>query len=102
MAVVAQYVFRPNPGAELNAIMERVKEAAALWRKYGAEAHLWTVTMGEIGNLAFSVHFDSFSAYAKCYDKLIADPKFAAWQQKNLASGDANWVRSNLARELPI
>lgn len=58
--------------------------------------------MGEIGNMAFSVHFESFSAYAKFYDKLLADPKFAAWQQKNLASGLSNWVRSNLAREIPI
>ena len=102
MAVVAQYVFRPNPGADLNAVMERAKEAATLWRKYGAEVHLWAVSMGEIGNMAFSVHFDSFSAYAKCYDKLLADPKFATWQQKNLASGLSNWVRSNLAREIPI
>ncbi len=102
MAVIAQYVFRPNPGSDLNAITANVKEAAALWRKYGGEVHLWTVSMGEIGNMAVSVHFDSYEGYARCFDKLIADPAFMAWQQKNLASGLSSWVRSNLAREIPI
>jgi hypothetical protein len=44
-------------------------------------------------------HFDSYEAYARCMDRLIADPAFMAWQQKNLASGLSSWVRSNLARE---
>jgi hypothetical protein len=47
-------------------------------------------------------HFDSYEAYARCMDRLIADPAFMAWQQKNLASGLSSWVRSNLAREIPI
>jgi hypothetical protein len=102
MAVVAQYVFRPNPGADLPAVIANVKEAAALWRKYGAEVHLWTVSMGEIGNMAFSAHFDSYESYARCMDRLITDGAFLAWQQKNLAIGLASWVRSNLAREIPI
>jgi hypothetical protein len=102
MAVVAQYVFRPNPGSDMNAITANVKEAAALWRKYGAEVHLWAVSMGEIGNMAVTVRFDSYEAYAHCYDRLIADPAFTVWQQKNLASGLSSWVRSNLSREIPI
>jgi hypothetical protein len=102
MAVIAQYVFRPNPGSDLNAILANVKEAAALWRKYGAEVRLWTVSMGEIGNMAVSVQFDSYEGYARCMDRLIADPAFMAWQQKNLASGLSSWVRSNLAREIPL
>lgn len=102
MAVVAQYVFRPNPGADLTAVMANVKEAVGLWRKYDAEVHLWTVSMGEIGNMSVTAHFDSYAGYAKCIDQLVADPAFAAWQQKNLASGLSNWVRSNLAREIPI
>jgi hypothetical protein len=54
----------------------------------------------EIGNFAFSVEFKSFAEYGKCVDALKADPAFQAWRAKNQESGVAEWVRSNLLREL--
>ncbi len=102
MAVTAQFVFRPNPGADFKALMALVKEGAELWRKYGATVSLWTVSVGEVGNMVFSARFDSFDGYAKCMDRLTADPAFPAWTQKNTAAGLTTWVRSNLARELPL
>ena len=102
MAVTAQFVFRPNPGTDLNVLMPLVKEGAGLWRKHGAAVSLWTVSVGEAGNMVFSARFDAFDGYARCMDKMTADPAYGAWQQKNLAAGLATWVRSNLAREIPI
>ena len=39
-ASVIQYVFKPNPGIDLLALLGLVKEAADLWRKYGADVSL--------------------------------------------------------------
>jgi hypothetical protein len=61
---------------------------------------LWSVAVGEIGNLAFSAEFESFAEYGKCYDALSADPVFQAWRAKNQESGVSEWVRSNLLREI--
>ena len=102
MAIVAHYVFKPNPGADLNAVIALVKEGAALWRKYGAEVSLWTVSVGEAGNMVFAARFDSYGGYANCLDRMTADPAFHGFLQKNTASGLSTWVRSNLAREIPL
>jgi hypothetical protein len=83
-------------------LMTLVAESAALWRKHGAEVSIWAVSAGEIGNMVFSARYDSFEAYGKCTDALYADPAFQAWQIKGTASGLSTWVRSNLARQLPI
>jgi hypothetical protein len=83
-------------------LMALVAESAALWRKHGAEVSIWAVSAGEIGNMVFSARYDSFEAYGKCTDALYADPAFQAWQIKGTASGLSTWVRSNLARQLPI
>jgi hypothetical protein len=32
-AVIVRYVFKPNPGADMLALLEMVKEGAAIWRK---------------------------------------------------------------------
>ena len=102
MAVVVQYVSKPNPGSDLAAIVELAKESAVLWRKYGGKVSFWTVAVGEVGNIVFSVNFELFSAYGTCVDKLGADPAFQAWQAKRLKAGYATWVRSNMATEIPI
>jgi len=102
MAVNTHFVFRPNPGADYKALMALVKEGAEMWRKAGAAVSLWTISVGEVGNMVFAARFESFDGYAKCMEKLTADPAFLAWQQKNLAAGLSTWVRSNLAREIPI
>jgi hypothetical protein len=79
-----------------------VTEAAVIWRKHGAEVSVWTVSAGEIGNMVFATRFDSYEAYGKCTDSIYADPAFQAWSMKAAASGYSTWVRSNLARQLPI
>ena len=50
-AAAIQYVFRPNPGCDLPALIELVKEAAVLWRKHGADVSLWP-------------DFDSYNSHA--------------------------------------
>jgi len=100
--MISQVVFKPNPGADMAKLMGLVAESAAIWLKHGAEVNVWTVSAGEIGNMVFSTRYDSFEAYGKCLDAVYADPDFQAWQVKGTASGLSSWVRSNLARQLPI
>ena len=79
-----QYVFAPTPGADLPALLGLIKESADLWRKHGAQVSVWSVQVGEVGNM------------------VNADPAFAAWRVKNIKAGLASWVRSNQAYEIPI
>ena len=103
MAYEARYVFRPNPGADMGDVMKAIEEGAALWRKHGApNPRLWTISAGEIGNYVLVVQFENAAEYAKVVDPLSADPKFRRWQARNVAAGNITWVRSNLARELPL
>ena len=100
--MISQVVFKPNPGADMAKLMEFVAESAAIWRKHGAEVSVWAASAGELGNMVFATRYDSFEAYGKCTDAVYADPGFQAWQIKGTASGLSSWVRSNLARQLPI
>jgi len=98
----AQYVFKPNPGADMAKLMELVKESAAIWRRHGAQVSLWMVSGGEVGNLVFTASFPSFAAYGNCLENMFADPAYAVWSAKGVASGLSSWVRSNTAREVPL
>ncbi len=99
---VAQYVVKPNPGADMGKIMAQVKVAAGIWKRHGAEVSFWAVSMGEVGNLVVACRFDSIQAYGKTADAVTADPAFAAWQAESATSGLTSWVRSNLARAIPL
>jgi hypothetical protein len=101
-AAVIQFVFKPNPGAELPALMELVKEAAGMWKKHGAEVSLWAVQVGEIGNLSFVARFESSAKLGATIEALNNDQAFAAWRARNLKAGLATWVRSNQAYEIPL
>jgi hypothetical protein len=101
-AALIQFVFRPNPGANLTTILELAKESAELWRKYGADVSLWTVQVGEIGNMAFIVRAESTEKMGKIIDSLNGDQAFVEWRAKSIRSGLATWVRSNQAVEVPI
>ena len=103
MAYEARYVLKPNPGADLGAIIEAMKAGAALWTKHGAPSpRLWSVVAGELGNYILVVQFENAVEYAKVTDPLSADPEFRRWQTNNLESGGFTWVRSNLMREIPL
>jgi hypothetical protein len=103
MAYEARYVFKPNPGADLAAVIEAMEQGAALWRKHGAPSpRLWAITAGELGNYVLSVQFENAVAFAQVVDPLSADPEFRAWQARNAQAGDIAWVRSNHARELDL
>jgi hypothetical protein len=102
MAVVVQYVVKPNPGSDLGGIIELAKESAALWRKYGGKARFWSVAVGEAGNYVFSINFETFSSYGAAVDKLNADPAFQTWQAKRLKAGLTTLVRANMATEIEI
>jgi hypothetical protein len=79
-----------------------VTEAAVLWRKHGAEVSVWSVSAGEIGHMVFASSYDSYESFGKCTDAVNAVPAFQTWSAKALASGYSTWVRSNMARKLPI
>jgi hypothetical protein len=101
-AAVIQFVFKPNPGIELPALLALVKEAADLWRKHGADVSLWAVQVGEIGNMNFVARFESTAKLGSTLDAVNGDPEFFAWRAKNLKAGLSTWVRSNQAYEVPI
>ena len=102
MAVVVQFVVKPNPGSNPAEITAIAKEGAGLWRKHGGKVSYWTVAVGEIGNRVLSVSFESFAAYGAAVDKRRADPAAHAWDAKRSKAGNATFVRSNLAAEIEI
>ncbi len=102
MAIMVQYDFRPIPGKKLAALVESCQVAANIWKKHGAKPSLWTVGVGEVGNMSFTVSFATYSEYGKCLDAVTMDPEFRAWQARNTESGNAEWVRSNLLREMQL
>ena len=101
-AAVVQYVFRPNPGADMPALMELIKESASTWKKHGADVSLWATQVGEIGNLSFVARFESAAKLGATLDALNSDAVFAAWRAKSVKSGLSTWVRSNQAYEIPV
>ena len=103
MAYEARYVFRPTPGADLEVVMDAMKQGAMLWQKHGAPTpRLWIVAAGELGNYALTVEFQNAAEYAKVADPLSGDPEFRRWQAGNLKVGAFSWVRSNLMREVDL
>jgi hypothetical protein len=103
MSIMLQYVFKPLPGSDLARIIEHAQIAAKLWKKHGAkEVSLWNISNGEIGNLAFTVPFENYSDYGRCYDALLADPDFRKWQVDLVKAGLSEWVRSNIARRINL
>lgn len=102
MAVVVQYVVKPNPGSDMAGIIALAKESAAIWRKHGGKASFWSVAVGEAGNFVFAINFDSFAAYGAAADKVNADPAFQTWQAKRLKSGLTSLVRANMATEIEV
>lgn len=102
MAAVLQYVFKPNPGADLGELMGLVKESAAMWKKHGADVSPWIVQVGEIGNLAFVARFESAAKLGATVEAVNTDPGFMAWRAKSIKGGLATWVRSNQLSEIPL
>ena len=100
--VVVQYVSKPRPGSNLATILEIAKEAAAIWRKHGGNVTYWSIMGGEVGNLAFTVGFESFEDYGRVLAAVFADPATAEWQAKRLKAGQSDWVRANTAFELEL
>ncbi len=101
-AAVVQYVFKPNPGINVQELIALIKEAADLWRKHGADVSLWNVQVGEIGNMTFVARAESAAKMGATVDALNDDQTFVAWRAKNMKAGLATWVRSNQAYEIPI
>jgi hypothetical protein len=101
VAYEARYVFKPNPGADMAAVMDAMKQCAGLWKKHGApDPRLWVMAAGELGSYVLVVQFENATEYAKVTDPLSADPEFRRWQADCVRAGGFTWVRSNLLREL--
>jgi hypothetical protein len=101
-AAILQYVFKPNPGVDLNELMALVKESAKLWKEHGADVSFYTVQVGEIGNMAFVARFESAAKLGATVEALNADPAFMAWRAKSIKGALATWVRSNQLSEVPL
>lgn len=97
-----QYVFTPIPGADMPALLGLIKESAEMWRQHGAQVSVWTVQVGEVGNMVFACRFDSAAKLGATLDAVNADPAFSAWRMKNIKAGLATWVRSNQAYEVTV
>lgn len=102
MTMIIQHVFKVRPGADMLAVIENAKVAAMPWKKHGAEPSLWSATVGEVGNMAFTAPFASYADYGKCFDALLADPEFRKWQVDVTKAGMAEWVRTNIARQISL
>jgi hypothetical protein len=102
MTIEARYMFRPRPGTSIEDVMSQSKMAAELWRKYKGEVSLWTVTSGEMGNWIFSVKFPNYESYGTCLSELSQDPDFLTMQDRFMTSGKADWIRSNVVRQIQI
>ena len=101
-AATIQFVFKPNPGADLRELKGLIAEGAAIWRAQGAQVSLWGVQVGEVGNMVFVARFDSHTKMGEALEAINNDATFAQWRAKNLKSGLASWVRSNHAYEIPV
>ena len=101
-SVILQIVTKPLPGADMGKVMSHMKDAAEVWRSSGADVKIYTVSVGEIGNMVFAARWDNFSAYGKSLDKMVGEQSVQALVARIVGSGTTEWVRSNLARELPI
>jgi hypothetical protein len=103
MTMIAQFVFRARPGSDVSSVIESAKTGGEFWKKHGAaDVSLWAVTVGEMGNLALTVAFESYSQYGKCYDAMLADVDFRKWQADLVKLGLSEWVRGNVARKIPL
>ena len=85
--IVSQVVFKPNPGADMMKLMALVKESVAIWRSHGADVSLWAVSAGEVGNMVFTVSFESFSAYGACMEKNICRSSFCSLERQRRCIG---------------
>ena len=88
-AVALQIVSKPLPGADMSKVMANMKEAAELWRKSGAEVRVYTVSVGEIGNLVFGARWDSYESYGKSLDKMVGDQSVQNLVSKITDSGSS-------------
>ena len=67
-------VFTPTQGADMAALIGLVKESAEIWTKHGAQVSLWSVQVGEVGNMVFACRFDSSAKLGATLDTVNADP----------------------------
>ena len=87
MAVVVQYVVKPNPGSDAAAIVEMAKEGAVIWRKHGGKVSYWSVAVGEVGNFVFSVNFELFFSLRRGYGKVERGPSYSRLAGEEIEGG---------------
>ena len=86
-----QYVFTPTSGADMPTLMGLIKESAELWRKHGAQVSVWSVQIGEVGNMVFACRFDSSARNAMTLCAYGAD-----------SSGVAEWYSPTAFVQSPV
>ena len=101
-SVLLQIVCKPLPHIDENKVIQSLKEAAELWRRAGAEVKVYSVSVGEIGKLLFTARWKSYKDYGETMDQLTRGDSVQNLMGKILKSGNVEWVRGKLARELPV
>lgn len=102
-AAALQFVFRPNPGADLGGLLSLTKEVAGMWKEHGAQdVSLWGIQVGEAGNMALVLRFESAAKLGEVLEGMNSDEKFAAWRARALKAGLHTWVRSNQLYEIAL
>ena len=92
--VQSSLYFTPHKLETTAAAME---EAAQIWKKHGCpEVSGWQLSGSAIGQMSFTVAFDSASDFGICFDKVSDDPDFQAWRVKYYGTSD--WVANTHAR----
>mgnify|MGYP000066484833 CR=1 FL=1 len=101
-SVLLQIVCKPLSSIEESKVIESLRDAAEHWRRAGAEVKIYSVSVGEIGKLLFTARWKSYTDYGETMDKLTRTDSVQNLMGKILKSGNVEWVRGKLARELPI
>ncbi len=101
-SVLLQIVCKPLPNVEENKVIASLKESAEHWRTAGAEVKIYSVSVGEIGKLLFTARWKSYTEYGETMDRLTRGESVQNLMGKILKSGNVEWVRGTLARELPV
>ena len=101
-SVLLQIVCKPLPHIDESKVVASLKDAAEHWRKAGAEVKIYSVSVGELGKLLFTARWNSYTAYGETMDKLTRTESVQNLMGKILKSGNVEWVRGKLARELPV
>ena len=100
---VAQVTVVQIDGVNLDAFMERIKKAQAIWKELGMPAfRAWQSTLAgpNTGAVVFVTLYDDNVAWAKAQQKLAASAKWQKWIDDLQGWGETTISSSSLQTEI--